>query len=165
MQRLNIPKLANDCFRDAAAHSEISFAVQVDGDEEQYEMLGEKLQMQRALQNLIDNAITAVDQQTAPSITVACSMDNANIEIKIRDNGCGVDAKTLRWIFEPFDNTATIEKGAGLGLFITKKVLEEHRGTLHFESHVGEGSIVTVRVPQAHTALGYYSRPDTIAQS
>ena len=72
--------------------------------------------------------------------------------------------KTLRWIFEPFDNTATIEQGAGLGLFITKKVLEEHRGTLHLESHVGEGTTVTVRVPQAHTALGYYSRPDAAIQ-
>jgi signal transduction histidine kinase len=164
MQRINIPKLASDCFRDAAAHSDISFVVQVDGDDEQYEMLGEKLQVRRALQNLIDNAVTAVNQQTAPAITVICSVDKTDIEIKIRDNGCGVDAKTLRWIFEPFDNTATIEKGAGLGLFITKKVLEEHRGTLQFESREGEGSIVTVRVPQAHTALGYYSRPDAIAQ-
>ncbi|MCF7863857.1 MAG: hypothetical protein K9L89_03605, partial [Kiritimatiellales bacterium] len=60
---------------------------------------------------------------------------------------------------------ATIEKGAGLGLFITKKVLEEHRGTLQFESRVGEGSIVTVRIPQAHTALGYYSRPVSMVQS
>ena len=49
-------------------------------------------------------------------------------------------------------------------LFITKKVLEEHRGTLEFESRVGQGTTVTMRVPQAHTALGYYSRPDTITQ-
>ena len=86
-------------------------------------------------------------------------------DIKIKDNGCGVDAKELRWIFEPFDSTATIEKGAGLGLFITKKVLEEQRGTLHFESHAGEGSVVTVRVPQAHTALGYFSSPESMIQA
>jgi len=165
MQRINIPKLLNDCFRDAAAHSDISFAAQVEGLEEQYEMLGERLQVRRALQNLIDNAVSAVEHQPEPSISVAYSMDSSDLEIKIRDNGCGVDTKTLRWIFEPFDNTATIEKGAGLGLFITKKVLEEHRGTLQFESRVGEGTIVTVRVPQAHTALGYYSRPDALSHS
>jgi len=164
MQRLNLPKLLNDCFRDAAAHSEISFTVQAEGAEEQYEMLGERLQIRRALQNLIDNAVAAVEHQPEPAITVVCSMDNSNMEIQIKDNGCGVDTKTLRWIFEPFDNTATIEKGAGLGLFITKKVLEEHGGTLQFESHVGEGTIVTLRVPQAHTALGYYSRPDAAVQ-
>lgn len=165
MQRINVPKMINDCFRDAAAHSEISFSIKIEGIEEQYEMLGERLQVKRALQNLIDNAVAAVEQKTSPAIIVACTMDNAEMEIQFKDNGCGVDAKTLRWIFEPFDTTATIEKGAGLGLFITKKVLEEHRGTLQFESRVGEGSIVTVRIPQAHTALGYYSRPDSMIHS
>ena len=165
MQRLNLPKLLNDCFRTAAAHSEISFTVQAEGAEEQYEMLGERLQVRRALQNLIDNAVTALEHQPDPAITVACSMDNTDLEIQIKDNGCGVDTQSVRWIFEPFDTTATIEKGAGLGLFITKKVIEEHRGTLQFESHAGEGTIVTVRVPQAHTALGYYSRPDAMIKS
>ncbi len=164
MQRLNLPKLLNDCFRTTAAHSEISITVQAEGAEEQYEMLGERLQVRRALQNLIDNAVAALEHQPDPAITVACSMDNTDLEIQIKDNGCGVDTQSVRWIFEPFDNTATINKGAGLGLFITKKVIEEHRGTLQFESHVGEGTIVTVRVPQAHTALGYYSRPDAMIQ-
>lgn len=164
MQRVNVPKLLNDCFRDAAAHTEISFSVEVDGIEEQYEMLGERLQIKRAFQNLIDNAVSAVEHASPASISVSCTMNKADIEIQIKDNGCGVDTSKLRWIFEPFDTTATIEKGAGLGLFITKKVLEEHRGSLQFESRVGEGSIVSVRVPQAHTALGYYSSPDSMIQ-
>lgn len=128
-------------------------------------MLGERLQVRRALQNLIDNAVAALEHQSNPSITVACTMDSSDLEIQIKDNGCGVDTQNVRWIFEPLDTAASIEKGAGLGLFITKKVIEEHRGTLQFESRVGEGTIVTVRVPQAHTALGYYSRPDAAVQS
>ena len=163
IQRLNIPKLVNDCFRDAAAHSEIAFSVQVEGIEEQYEMLGERLQVKRALQNLIDNAVEAIEQQASPHITVVFSMNNTDIEIKVKDNGCGLDPQSVRWIFEPFDNAATIQKGAGLGLFITKKVIEEHHGTIQLESRVGEGTIVTVQVPQAHTALGYFSRPDSAA--
>lgn len=165
MQRLNLPKLLSDCFRTATVHSEISYTMQADGAEEQYEMLGERLQVRRALQNLIDNAVTALEHQPSPAISVAFSMDNTDLEIQIKDNGCGVDMQSVRWIFEPFDNTATIEKGAGLGLFITKKVIEDHRGSLLFESRVGDGTIVTVRVPQAHTALGYYSRPDAMVQS
>lgn len=164
LQRLNLPKLLNDCFRDAAAHSDISFSVQVEGVEEQYEMLGERLQVKRAFQNLVDNAVSAVARESAPGISVLFSMNHAEIMVRIKDNGCGVDTQALRWIFEPFDNTATIEKGAGLGLFITKKVLEEHRGALEFESRLGEGSIVTVRVPQAHTALGYFSSPESMIQ-
>jgi signal transduction histidine kinase len=165
LQRLSFPKLINACFRDAAAHSDISFSLQVEGVEEQYEMLGERLQVKRAFQNLVDNAVVAVNYESAPGIAVMFSMNHGEIMIRLKDNGCGVDTQTLRWIFEPFDNTATIEKGAGLGLFITKKVLEEHRGALEFESHVGEGTIVTVRVPQAHTALGYFSRPESMVQA
>ncbi len=165
LQRLNLPKLLNDCFRDAAAHSDISFSLQVEGVEEQYEMLGERLQVKRAFQNLVDNAVTAVVHAQTPGITVLFSMNHTDIIIKVKDNGCGVETQTLRWIFEPFDNTATIEKGAGLGLFITKKVLEEHRGSLEFESRVGQGTTVTVRVPQAHTALGYFSRPESMIQA
>ena len=165
MQRLNLPKLLNDCFRDAAAHTDISFSIQVDGIEDQYEMLGERLQVKRAMQNLIDNAVTAVDDELSASITVLFSMTNNDIDVKVKDNGCGTDVQALRWIFEPLDNTATIDKGAGLGLFITKKVLEEHHGSMQFESHIGEGSIVSVRVPQAHTALGYFSSPESLVQA
>lgn len=165
MQRLHLPKLINDCFRDAAAHSDIAFSVRVEGSEEQYEMLGERLQIKRALQNLVDNAVAAVSREPGPSITVVFSMSSAEIDLKIQDNGCGVDPAELRWIFEPFDNAATVEKGAGLGLFITKKVIEEHRGVMSFESRIGEGTIVTVRVPQAHTALGYFSGPEALVQA
>ena len=165
LQRLNLPKLLSECFRDAAAHSEISFSVDVDGGEEQYEMLGERLQVKRAFQQRIDNAGSAVANTGSPAITVLFSMNHSDITVQMKDNGCGIDTKKLRWIFEPFDNTAAIEKGAGLGLFITKKVLEEHRGTLEFESRVGQGSVVTVRVPQAHTALGYFSSPESMIQA
>lgn len=164
MQRLSLPKLLNECFRDAMTPPGISFAVDAEGPEEQYEMLGERQQMKRALQNLIDNAVSAIENEGNPEIKVLCTMDKSDLEVQIQDNGCGVDMQTLRWIFEPLDDTATIDKGAGLGLFITKKVLEEHHGTLRFESHVGQGTIVTVRIPQAHTALGHYSRPDAVIQ-
>ncbi len=165
LQRIDLPKLASDCFRDAAAHSGISFSVHCEGLEDQYEMLGERPQMKRAVQNLIDNAIEAVGGQTAPQITVHFFMNNGDIDIRIADNGYGVDTNRLRWIFEPFDNTAAIEKGAGLGLFITKKVVEEHRGTLQLESHIGEGTTVTIQVPQANAALGYFSNPESAIQN
>ena len=165
MQRLNLPKLLSDCFHDAAAHSDISFSVQVDGIEDQYEMLGDRLQVKRAMQNLVDNAVTAVDRESAPEITVLFSMSNKDIHVKMKDNGCGVDTQSLHWIFEPLDNTISMEKGTGLGLFITKKVLEEHHGSMDIESRIGEGSIVTVRVPQVHTALGYFSSPESLVQA
>jgi signal transduction histidine kinase len=165
MQRLQLPKLFTDCFKDAVSHTVIKFEIEADGAEDQYEMLGERLQVKRALQNLIDNAVKAVEERTEPSIAIVLNMTNTDMEVQIRDNGCGVDTKALRWIFEPFDTTAAIEKGAGLGLFITKKVIEEHHGTMQFESRIGEGSIVTLRIPQAHTALGRFSNPESMVKS
>lgn len=165
LQRVSLPKLINDCFRDTDVQDGIAFSLQMDGDEDQYEMLGERLQVKRAFQNLVDNSVTAVKGAGSPAITVLMCMAKNEIDIRIKDNGCGVDAKKLRWIFEPFDPAATTEKGAGLGLFITKKVIEEHRGSLEFESREGEGTIVTIRVPQAHTALGYFSSPESMIKS
>ncbi|NNJ71094.1 MAG: hybrid sensor histidine kinase/response regulator [Kiritimatiellales bacterium] len=165
MQRLNLPKLVNDCYRDTAAHPDIAFSIEADGPEDQYEMLGDRTQVKRALQNLIDNAVKAVEHATGPRITVHFSMTKTDMEIKIVDNGCGVDTKTLQWVFEPLDTASQAEAGAGLGLFITKKVLEEHCGTLGLESRVGDGAVVTVRVPQAHTALGYFSSPESMVRA
>lgn len=165
MQRLNLPKILNECYLDAIAPPEVEFTVETEGEAESYEMMGERQQIKRALQNLIDNAVAAVEHVDHPSIMVTCTMDKSDMQIRIRDNGCGVEMKKLRWIFEPLDEAATIEKGMGLGLFVTKKVLEEHHGRLEFESRVNEGTIVSVYVPQAHTALGYYSKPDPSMKS
>lgn len=162
MQRLNLPKLVSECFRDAAADPGIAFVVDTVGAAEQYEMLGDRVQIKRALQNLIDNAATAVDRVASPNITVKFILSQTDIEVKITDNGPGVDMQKLRWIFEPLDTSAAPDPGVGLGLFITKKVLEEHCGTLEVESRTGEGTIVSVRVPQAHTALGYFSSPESL---
>jgi len=164
MNRLNLPKILTDCVREAEREVlDVAFETEFDGAEEQFEILGERSQIKRALQNIIDNAATAVKGREAPCIRISCKMDASDIEIQVRDNGHGVDTRELQWIFEPLDTAASIEKGAGLGLFITKKVIEEHKGTLKLVSRINEGTIVTICLPQAHTALGYYSQPDSFS--
>jgi signal transduction histidine kinase len=161
LQRINLVNTLNDCFRDVG-RSDIAFSLKVEGIEEQYEILGERLQVKRAFQNLINNAVHAIEGTISPEIRISCSMDKANIFVRIEDRGCGVDTRTLRWVFEPMEYAAPIKKGVGLGLFITKKVIEDHRGQLTLESRLGEGTTVTVVLPQSHTALGYYSNPNNV---
>ncbi|HEY5621285.1 MAG TPA: response regulator [Pontiella sp.] len=165
MKRLGLPKLINECYREAAADPDIRFSIETDGAEDQYEILGDRIQIKRALQNLVDNAVSAVDRVSDASVAVCFSMARSDIEMKIVDNGNGVDTKKLKWIFEPLDPAAAIEPGAGLGLFITKKVLEEHYGSMQIESRLGEGTTITVRMPQAHTAMGYFANPQSLIQS
>ncbi|MCF7848145.1 MAG: hybrid sensor histidine kinase/response regulator [Kiritimatiellales bacterium] len=164
MNRLDLPKILADCVREAEREVlDVAFETEFDGTEEQFEILGERAQIKRAFQNIIDNAAQAVAGRESPCIRVSGKKDAEGIEIQIRDNGYGVDTRELQWIFEPLDTAASIEKGTGLGLFITKKVIEEHQGTLKFESRINEGTIVTICLPQAHIALGYYSRPDSFS--
>jgi signal transduction histidine kinase len=66
-------------------------------------------------------------------------------EICFRDSGPGIDNDTLTRIFEPFFTTKP--DGTGLGLAVTKKIIEAHSGTLMVESEIGRGTTVVVRLP------------------
>ena len=67
-------------------------------------------------------------------------------EIRFRDTGPGIDNDTLGRIFEPFFTTKP--DGTGLGLAVTKKIIEAHSGTLTVESEIGKGTTVVVRLPE-----------------
>jgi len=160
LTRLNLPKILTECLRKAEEQVlDISLETEYHEPEEQFEILGERSQIKRTFQNIIDNAIKAVADRESPCIHVSGKIIETDIEIQIRDNGCGVDTRKLQWIFEPLDTTNTIDKGTGLGLFITKKVIEEYKGSMKFESRINEGTIVTVRLPKADTALNYFAHP------
>lgn len=106
--------------------------VAVDGD-----------QMRQIAINLLLNAGGAIRQDG--EIVVESALEHDEVIIRIRDNGCGMDAKTLEHIFEPFFTTR--ERGTGLGLAISKQIIEQHQGKIEVHSRVGEGTSVTVRIP------------------
>ena len=60
--------------------------------------------------------------------------------IEVTDNGCGIDEKIRRNIFEPFFTTKEENKGSGLGLFVSKNLIEELNGHISVESMAGRGS-------------------------
>ena len=66
-------------------------------------------------------------------------------EIRFSDTGAGMDGQTLERIFDPFFTTK--QDGTGLGLPITRKIIEGHGGTIAVESRVGKGTKVIVRLP------------------
>jgi two-component system NtrC family sensor kinase len=63
----------------------------------------------------------------------------------VRDNGCGIPPEKLERIFNPFFTTK--EKGTGLGMAISKKIVEAHQGTIDAASEVGRGSEFRVALP------------------
>jgi signal transduction histidine kinase len=67
------------------------------------------------------------------------------IQLRISDNGCGVDPKIADRVFSPFITTKT--RGTGLGLATSKKFVEAHGGMIAIESHPGAGTTVRVDLP------------------
>ncbi len=93
----------------------------------------DKLQISRCFNNLIKNAIEAVEKIPNPSVEVIINNNDQNIIVEIKDNGVGVDDKMISKIFEPYFTTKA--KGTGLGLSIVKRIIEDHGGKIKIEKN------------------------------
>lgn len=104
---------------------------------------GDQFALGRVLRNLITNAI----QATAPGgrVTIATARAGGHIEIRVSDTGTGIAPERLAAIFDDF--VTTKRRGLGLGLAITKRIVEQMDGTIAVESHVGRGTAFTLRFP------------------
>ena len=103
--------------------------------------------LQHAVLNLLTNALDAVAEQTG-IITVRSRYDAMNrvIVIDVLDNGTGIEKEHIEDIFQPF-YSAKGQQGTGLGLAVTKKIVQEHGGTIQVDSTPGEGTSFTVSLP------------------
>ena len=99
--------------------------------------------MQRALINLINNAIEASGQ--GQEVIIRSATKKNHVVIRIKDSGPGMDPETLENIFVPFYSKKST--GTGLGMAIVGKVIEGHHGKIYIESHPGQGTEVTIELP------------------
>ncbi len=113
--------------------------IMVDGD-----------QIRQVAINLILNAGAAMPRGGRLVVSTTLAVDGF-VEIAFADTGSGIPAENLEKIFEPFFTTK--EKGTGLGLAITKQIIEMHHGQVSIASTVGEGTTVTVRLPESQEEL------------
>ena len=93
---------------------------------------------------LISNGLEAIDN--GGKLTIRTFLDGpSNLLIEITDNGHGIKAKDLERIFDPFFTSKM--SGAGMGLPLTRKIIDYHHGTIMIESQPGQGTRVTVTLP------------------
>ena len=97
--------------------------------------------------NLLMNAKEAIAQDGHIKIKLQSQKDFVHIEIE--DNGRGIKKKDLKQIFTPFFSTKP--KGSGLGLYVVKKIVEEHEGSVSIQSEVGKGTKVKIKLPIGST--------------
>ncbi len=113
-------------------------------------IIGNRTQLLQMLVNLVTNACQAMDGGGELTI-VTRSPDRSSIVLIIADTGCGIPAKDLKQIFEPFYSTKKDSGGTGLGLSIVSRIVEHHRGQIELRSTPGEGTTFEIRFQtQAH---------------
>ena len=103
-------------------------------------------QLRQVLLNLLTNAVHAIKSVGTITITLKDLGDSQTIMVS--DTGQGIPRENLAKIFEPFFSTKPPGEGTGLGLFVTRGILEKLGGTIEVESTVGSGTSCCVRLPK-----------------
>ncbi len=115
------------------------------------EVQGDRRAVQQILLNLLSNAIKFTPGQGA--IRVSCLSAEQNVKLVVSDTGIGIPADVVPTLTNPFrrfvKNPYRSEKGWGLGLSITKSLIDLHGGSMIIESELGKGTNITVSLPAA----------------
>ena len=122
-------------------NASVSFRSSIDPAIKDY--AGDQIKLREVLLNLLKNARESQADEIVLSASSGC--DTSGIQISIRDNGCGIEQNQLDQIFQAFHTTK--QEGTGLGLSLSKRIIEAHHGTLTVTSAPGEGSTFTVFLP------------------
>ena len=108
---------------------------------------GNSLQLFRALQNLCTNALEAVPADGSGTITLELTADQHNATIRIQDNGSGIPANKIDAVFSPYNSSRKQEGGMGLGLFISRKIIAQHKGTIELQNRAEGGICANITLP------------------
>jgi two-component system, NtrC family, sensor kinase len=105
-----------------------------------------RVELGQVFLNLIINAVHAMEETKGGTLTVATSEENGGVVIDIQDTGCGIVPENLEKIFRPMFTTKG-KKGSGIGLWVTQKIVEAHKGKIGVQSKVGQGTRFRVWLP------------------
>jgi len=104
--------------------------------------------LRRALINAFNNGVHALEEAfngDAPVLTVVTRRTGGWCEILVKDNGPGMSKEVMERIFEPMFSTKNF--GVGLGVPVIRNIVEDHGGTLHYDSQVGVGTTLVMSLP------------------
>ena len=129
-----------------------------DKETDSLEVWYDQKQMQKVVNNLLSNAIKHTKAED--TITLGIRTEGSNAVIRVCDTGSGIDAKEIDKIFDrfyqidPVDSKDANKEGTGIGLALTKGIVELHHGSIRVESELGKGTsfIVTLPLGNAHFA-------------
>lgn len=151
---ISLHKILDRCLRLAQHRVEgrlIAFERRFDADPDL--LKGDDHHLEQAFVNLLLNSVEAINAHGALTISTELTSGDEGklgnsrrmVRIRISDTGTGIAAENMAHLFEPFFTTK--RNGTGLGLAVTRRIIEEHSGTIHVESEPGKGTTFTVLLP------------------
>ncbi|HEY3662656.1 MAG TPA: hybrid sensor histidine kinase/response regulator [Chthoniobacterales bacterium] len=129
-----------------AMAKETPVELKVDVTDDPCSLTGDAVQITRAIQNVIINAIQASGESNG-TVEVSCIRKDFYVDVRVADTGHGISPEQIAKIFDPYFTTKQGKSGTGLGLYITKKVVEDHSGSIKVDSAPGVGTTITIRLP------------------
>jgi signal transduction histidine kinase/ligand-binding sensor domain-containing protein len=110
-----------------------------------YKFEGNEGKLHQVFLNILTNSEQSIEEKG--KIHIKTEVIKNDVVIRITDTGCGISPENLNKIFEPFYTSKDPGKGTGLGLSITHKIIIEHNGHIDYESKLGVGTTVTIKLP------------------
>ena len=124
-------------------------AVELDVSARHAVVMGNPIQLEQVLINLLTNARDALVESPRKVIHIACEVRDRVVDLAFSDTGPGIPEGLERRIFDPFFTTKEVGRGTGLGLSITYGIIKEHGGTIAVANRPGEGAAFLIRLPLA----------------
>jgi two-component system sensor histidine kinase HydH len=146
---VDLNEILRNSVRLASADAEaVDANILLELDEQMDRVFVDPDRLNQVLLNLYLNGLQAMEGITSSrKLTVASgrSPDNKSVVITVTDTGCGIAEEMLDRVLDPYFTTKPA--GTGLGLAMAYKIIDEHGGSIRFDSRVGEGTRVTVTLP------------------
>lgn len=116
--------------------------------------------MQQVFVNILVNALDAVEDVSDPQVSISVERTEDQLcRIAFRDNGQGIAPENIRHVFDPFFTTKPLGQGTGLGLSICQQLVSKQGGRIEIQSTDSQGTIVSVLLPIARSAISAASDP------
>ncbi|WP_051237048.1 ATP-binding protein [Paenibacillus pinihumi] len=150
LSRRNISQIMRDTITLLEAQAILyDIELEAEYDEEALWIYGVENQIKQVFINVLKNAIEAM--MDGGKINIRCFLEAGEVKVQIRDQGPGINKEMLSKMGQPFYTTK--DKGTGLGLMVSYKIVDNHQGRIEADSEIGIGTTLLIALPYAQEEM------------
>jgi signal transduction histidine kinase len=144
-------EMFNNSFAKEKELHHISFSVRLPADA--MPLHGNPDMLSKTVMSLLDNAVHAVVKKAqhisySPEVSLTATVTDHHYTLRVRDNGIGIEEKIINKVFDPFFTNKTTQEAAGVGLYLSREIIQNHGGDITVESALHQYTEFTVTLPK-----------------